>query len=319
MGAASGLVREIVAGGALTDPDWRAAFEEVLRETFVPYYYATGPDGDYRRLWRDDPDPRVRDRWRAGVYDDVPLATRVRDGVLVSSSSQPSLMARMLEALDFRDGMTVLEIGTGPGWTAGLLSHRLGERNVTTVDLDRDITDAARAHLAAAGHHPHVVTGDGALGCPEHAPYDRIIATCELPRVPPGWLAQCAPGALVLAPVATGLVRLRVTDASHAAGHFLATPAFFVPLRGATPPPPPAPGLSGVPRRARSDDSFRFLLALCAGQLEAADAYRLWRDEDCPPRERYGMTVGDGGQWAWLDREEGPYGWPFDAPGGDGT
>ncbi|GAA2089462.1 methyltransferase domain-containing protein [Streptomyces albiaxialis] len=332
-----------MAGGALSDPAWRAAFAEVPRELFVPFYYAAARDGGYERLWRDDPDPERRARWREGVYTDQPLATRIRDGELISSSSQPSLMARMLEYLRVEDGMTVLEIGTGPGYNAALLCHRLGDSRVTTVDLDPDITDAARAHLAAAGRRPRVITGDGARGCPAHAPYDRIIATCALPSVPPAWLAQCAKDALILAPLATGLLALRVggeaaasghgetasaerghaedtapeREEAAASGHFTPTPAYFVPLRGGTPaPPPPPPATPGVPGHARRDDSFRFLLAVSGGRLEPEEAYALWHREGRPGRERYGVTVADGRQWAWLDDPYGPYAWPLGGTGG---
>ena len=127
-----------------------------------------------------------------GAYADAPLATRVRDGELLSSSSQPSLMAKMLAELAVRDGDAVLEIGAGTGYNAALLSHRLGDGLVTTVDLDPEITESARRHLAAAGHHPTVVTGDGARGCPERAPFDRIIATCTL-QLDPARLARPVP------------------------------------------------------------------------------------------------------------------------------
>ncbi|MFE3720958.1 methyltransferase domain-containing protein [Streptomyces cyaneofuscatus] len=305
------LVRGIVAQGGLTDPAWRAAFEEVERHLFVPYYYVHGSRG-YERLWGEDPDPVRRRRWVRGVYGDEALATRMRDGELISSSSQPSLMALMLEALDVRDGHTVLEIGTGPGYNAALLSHRLGDAAVTSVDLDPEITDAARAHLAAAGYRPTVITGDGARGCPQRAPYDRIIATCTLPAVPSAWPEQCSPGARILAPVATGLVSLDVRATAHgprAEGHFLHTPAYFVPLRGASPLSEPLARPGGVPRRAIGDELFRFLLTLTAGSLDPRDALSLWEREERPQRERYGVTVADGRQWAWLDDPEGPYTW----------
>ncbi len=305
-GLRAGLVRELVARGELTDTRWLAAFEEVPRELFVPSYYVGAPGG-HRRLSRDDPDPRARDAWLSGVYADEPLATYVRGGELISSSSQPSLMAKMLTALDLHDGHTVLEIGAGTGYNAALLAHRLGDDAVTTVDLDPEITDAARAHLAAAGFHPTVVTGDGALGCPSRAPFDRTMATCALSSVPPAWVAQSGPGGLILAPLATGLIALRVADATHAEGRFLRTPAFFVPLRGAAVPPPP--DRSGLPWRLLSSDRFQFLLTL--SRMAPTDALALWHDEGRPSRERYGVTVAGDRQWAWLDTPEGPWRWPL--------
>ncbi|AXG77878.1 methyltransferase domain-containing protein [Streptomyces paludis] len=315
------LVAEIEATGALDDPAWRAAFEAVPRHVFVPYYFVSRPGG-WERLWSGDPDPARRARWLRGAYSDGPLAIRVRDGELISSSSQPSLMAGMLAALDVRDGDRVLEIGAGSGYNAALLARRLGDDLVTTVELDPEIAESARTHLATAGYRPAVVAGDGARGCPERAPFDRIIATCTLPSVPAGWPAQCRPGARILAPLATGLIALRVGGegeseggeggAPYAEGRFLHTAAYFVPLRGvpgggygARPP------LGRMPRGASGNELFRFLLTLTAGSLEPREALALWERERHPERERFGVTVAGDRQWAWLDDPAGPYTWPL--------
>ncbi|MFF2651595.1 methyltransferase domain-containing protein [Streptomyces sp. NPDC058045] len=309
--ARAGLVRQIDAAGAWAeDPAWRTAFTEIPRHLFVPYYYV-GVGGGYRRLWGEDPDPAQHTRWLRGAYADTALATRVRDGELVSSSSQPSLMALMLTALRVQDQppSRVLEIGAGSGYNAALLAHRLGDEQVTTIDLDPEITATAREHLAAVGRHPHVVTGDGARGWPARAPYDRIIATCTLATVPRAWLAQCRPGALVLTPFATGLLLLRVQDAEHAEGRFLDTSAFFVPLRGTSPPPEDTREPAGLPRRALRHDLFRFLLALTGHRLTPQEALALWHQEHHPERARYGVSVRGPEAWAWLDDPEGPYTW----------
>ncbi|AIR98441.1 methyltransferase domain-containing protein [Streptomyces glaucescens] len=315
--ARAALVREIEASGAWdADPVWREAFAAVPRHVFVPYYYV-GVLGGYERRWGEHPDPRARERWVKGAYADAPLATRLRDGELLSSSSQPSLMALMLAALEVRDGDRVLEIGTGSGYNAALLTHRLGDGDlVTTVDLEPEITESARRHLDAAGYHPVVVTGDGARGVPGRAPFDRIIATCALPSIPPAWLAQCRPGGRILTPLATGLVLLTVAGPGQAEGRFLDTAAYFVPLRGgsrseAGPGPGDQAGLGAVPRRGREDDLFRFLFALTRGSLDPQEAYALWEREGRPGRERYGITVTGHGEWAWLDDPEGPYAWPL--------
>ncbi|MFF4436967.1 methyltransferase domain-containing protein [Streptomyces sp. NPDC001621] len=304
------LVREIDADGAWAgDPVWREAFAEVPRHLFVPYYYVAGRGG-YERRWGESPDPAARERWVRGAYEDVPLATRLRDGELLSSSSQPSLMARMLVALRVEDGDRVLEVGAGTGYNAALLAHRLGDDDlVTTIDLEPEITESARQHLAAAGHRPPVVTGDGARGVPERAPFDRIIATCALPTVPRAWLAQCRPGARVLTPLATGLLALTVRDAEHAEGRFLPSAAFFVPLRGEGRAEPEEVSLTGLPARAREQEPFRFLLALTRGALDPRQAHALWEREGEPDRGRYGVTVDGEHAWAWLDDPGGPHRW----------
>ncbi|GEB60291.1 methyltransferase domain-containing protein [Streptomyces gardneri] len=305
------LVRRIEADGVLADPAWRAAFAEVPRHLFVPYFYVSGTSG-YERLWAGDPDPARRARWLRGAYADTAVATRVRDGELVSSASQPSLMALMLHALDVRDGDDVLEIGAGTGYHAALLSHRLGEEHVTTVDLDEEIAESARTHLAAAGYRPAVLAADGARGCPERAPYDRIVATCAVPAVPYPWLAQCRPGALVLAPLSTGLILLRVRDGTHAEGRFLETSAYFVALRGVG---AYAPGRPGPRHGPAGDERFRFLWGLVAEALDRREALSLWLREGRPERERFGVTVSGDRQWAWLDEPGGPYAWPLPTAG----
>ncbi|MER6028368.1 methyltransferase domain-containing protein [Streptomyces sp. NPDC001851] len=310
--ARAALVREIDADGAFAgDPVWRETFAAVPRHLFVPYYYVAGAHG-FERRWGESPDPEARARWVRGAYADVPLATRLRDGELVSSSSQPSLMALMLVALAVEDGDRVLEVGAGTGYNAALLAHRLGDDDlVTTIDLEPEITESARRHLAAAGHHPAVVTGDGARGVPERAPFDRVIATCELSTVPRAWLAQCRPGARILTPLATGLLALTARDAAHAEGRFLSSAAYFVPLRGGGRPQPEGVSLAGLPARAREQETFRFLLALTRGTLDPQEAYALWEREGTPERERYGVTVAGEHTWAWLDEPEGPYAWPL--------
>lgn len=310
--ARAALVREIEAEGVwAAEPVWREAFAQVPRHLFVPYYYVAGARG-YERRWGESPDPAARERWVRGAYEDVPLATRLRDGELISSSSQPSLMARMLVALGVADGDRVLEIGAGTGYNAALLAHRLGDDDlVTTVDLEPEITESARCHLAAAGYRPAVVTGDGARGVPERAPYDRIIATCALPSVPRAWVAQCTEGARILTPVATGLLTLTVRGGGCAEGRFLPSAAFFVPLRGVARAGVGLGELGGVPSQALEDELFQFLVELTRGVLSPREAYEVWAREGMPGRERFGVSVEKDREWVWLDDREGPFAWPL--------
>jgi protein-L-isoaspartate(D-aspartate) O-methyltransferase len=123
------------------------------------------------------------------------------DGIPISSSSQPAMMAIMLEQLELRRGHRVLEIGTGSGYNAALMSLITGpEGTVTSVDIDAELVARARASLDAAGFPDvKVMCADGGYGDPDGAPYDRIIVTAGAWDIAPAWLEQLtASGRLVL-------------------------------------------------------------------------------------------------------------------------
>lgn len=227
------LAASLVADGVVTDPRWRAAFAQTPRHRFVPAFYDDG-------TLVDGGDPRQRERWLARVYDDDTLVTQraqVPGTPMVwptSSSTAPVLMARMLDLLDVRDGSRVLEIGTGTGYNAALLCHRLGDANVTSIDIDAGLVEAARARLADIGYRPRLLAGDGAAGAAAFAPYDRIIATAGIQAVPTAWVHQLAHDGVIVADLrgnlASHLVRLRKTD-GNTDGRFLAESGHFMWLR----------------------------------------------------------------------------------------
>ncbi|MEO3750347.1 methyltransferase domain-containing protein [Streptomyces sp. B6B3] len=214
-------------------PEWEAAFRGLPRAAFLPdliwpFDADSGTAAAVNR--RTDPDA-----WQAAARSDAPIVTQWDDGAHdgeapgetpTSSASAPPLVAAMLADLDVCPGMRVLEIGTGTGWNAALLAHRLGDDNVVTVEVDPEVAADARRALAKAGRRPLVVTGDGALGVPDGAPYDRVIATCGMRRIPAEWLRQLRPGGVILAPWGTSysshdaLVRLTVRPDGSASGPF---------------------------------------------------------------------------------------------------
>src|SRR5215204_4057723 len=131
-----------------------------------------------------------------------PARGRPARGRPISSSSQPAIMAVMLDQLDVRPGQRVLEIGTGTGYNAALLAELVGGSGaVTTVDIDADLVEQAGRNLDAAGvggvdvvrgdgsaGGVDVVRGDGSAGWPDAAPYDRIILTAAARDLAPAWL-----------------------------------------------------------------------------------------------------------------------------------
>jgi protein-L-isoaspartate O-methyltransferase len=231
----SELGRSLLARNAMT-PDWMDAFLAVPRSAFLPdvmwpYDMDTGTSVEIER--RKEPA-----RWQDYADANVPIVTQWDDGasagmgsLCTSSASMPSVVFRMLAALDLEDGHRVLEIGTGTGWNAGILAHRVGQDNVVSIEIDPAVADDARDRLGALGLHGTVLTRDGALGDPAGAPYDRIIATAGLRRIPGEWLRQ-APEGLIVAPWGThftngdAVARLTVAEAC-ASGRFAGAVQFM--------------------------------------------------------------------------------------------
>ncbi|WP_376797489.1 methyltransferase, FxLD system [Thermogemmatispora sp.] len=137
------------------------------------------------------------------VYRDQVVPLKVVDGVCISSSSQPAIMAIMLEQLGLEPGQRVLEIGAASGYNAALMAHIVGESgSVVTVDIDEDLVAGARAHLEAAGYgQVRVICGDGAQGYPPAAPYDRIILTVASGDIAAPWYEQLKPNGRLLLPL----------------------------------------------------------------------------------------------------------------------
>ncbi|CAB4953240.1 unannotated protein [freshwater metagenome] len=116
------------------------------------------------------------------------------------TTSQPSTIALMVEALDLRPSSRVLEIGTGYGYEAAVLSRLAAE--VWSVEWWPALAEVAAANLAGFGaDHVHVVTGDGRLGLPEQAPYDAIVVAAQSADIPPALIAQLAVGGRLVMPL----------------------------------------------------------------------------------------------------------------------
>ncbi|MEU5792234.1 methyltransferase, FxLD system [Streptomyces sp. NPDC047813] len=268
------LVDQIQADGHARTPAVEAALRTVPRHLFVP----EAPLAD---AYANDP-VHVK-------YDP--------EGTSISCASQPAVVALMLDQLEAQPGERILELGAGTGYNAALIGHLVGPNgHVTTIDVDDDLVEGARAHLAAAGAtNVEALTRDGALGHAEGAPYDRIIATVGAHGIPHAWLEQLAEGGRLVTPqrltgsVSRSIIYVKRDGRWQSVGSEMNT---FMPLRR---------GIADDDRRAvplSTDGAVR--LQAPAGLAIDADALAGVLDQ---PRveEWTGMTVRAGESPEWME------------------
>ena len=172
----------------------------------------------------------VPEAQRRDAYADHPLPIGHDQTI-----SQPYIVAFMTQALDLRPTDRVLEIGTGSGYQAAILGELAGQ--VYTIEIVAPLAERARGTLASLGYrNVHVRAGNGYLGWPEEAPFDRIMVTAAPDEVPPALVAQLKDGGLMAIPVGTGYQELRILRKTARGMETLATlPVRFVPMTGKPP------------------------------------------------------------------------------------
>jgi protein-L-isoaspartate(D-aspartate) O-methyltransferase len=204
-GSPDDLVRATRAHG-VRDPRLLEAIRAIPRAGFVPPEHVA-------RAYADAPVPIARDQ----------------------VTTQPSLVAAMIDALDLAGEERVLEVGTGLGWQTALLS-RLA-REVVSVERWPDLAAAARENLVRAEvANAEVFVGDGSLGWPEHAPYDAILVSAAFPDVPAPLSEQLSPSGRLVMPIGRGGAERVLLFAPHPEGLRpvrTVTDAHFVRLIGA--------------------------------------------------------------------------------------
>jgi protein-L-isoaspartate(D-aspartate) O-methyltransferase len=177
------LVAHLRRAGTLTDPAVERALLTVPRELFVA--------------------PVAARHGLQAVYRDRAIVTK-RDalGRPTSSSSQPRIMAAMLQQLQARPGQRVLEVGAGSGYNAALLATLVGPGGlVVSVELDQEVARSAQAALARGGYRVQVAAADGRPGWAARAPFDRIIVTASTEDVPRAWFDQLVVGGRLVLPL----------------------------------------------------------------------------------------------------------------------
>lgn len=209
------LVNALIGEGILHSPQVVQAMRVVPREKFVP------------------------EIMRKQAYADTPLP--IGHGQTISA---PHMVAIMAEALELSEGLKVLEVGSGSGYHAAVVaeiiapleSNRLG--HVYTIEIVPELYKLAKGNLDATGYSDRVTVmlGDGSIGYPEFAPYDRILVTAAAPRVLNTLLPELSTPGILVIPVGSSfflqeLVKVKVDDRGHTSMTSLGGVA-FVPLLG---------------------------------------------------------------------------------------
>ena len=183
------LASLLLSHGPSLSAEVHAAFARVPRHVFVP------------------------EMGEAAAYRDEAFVIKCGpDGLPVSSSSQPAMMAIMLDQLGLEPGHRVLEIGTGTGYNAAVMSAVVGPGGeVVSIDIDPELVARARSSLHAAGYDAVTVKcADGGYGDPAGAPFDRVIVTAGAWDIAPAWLDQLAPDGRLVLPLSVRGMQLSV-------------------------------------------------------------------------------------------------------------
>ena len=167
------LIDIMKSTGFLTDSRVESAIRKTPRHNFVP--------------------ESLKNR----AYENAPIPIMKKQTI-----SQPSVVSRMTEWLDLKEGQKILEIGSGSGWQSAILANIVGKGKIFTVERHAPLADFAKKNLEKLGiKNVKIIHGDGNLGLPEESPFDRIMITAACKEVPSALLDQLSIDGLLIAPV----------------------------------------------------------------------------------------------------------------------
>ncbi|MBD0743169.1 ATP-grasp peptide maturase system methyltransferase [Streptomyces sp. CBMA152] len=333
------MAKTLAKDGALADPAWLQAVEQVPRHRFVPGFYlpADERDGHGLTVWQPVTAELDYGRWLTAAYTDTTLITQFdgdepnwkqpvarHGGAPTSSSTLPSLVLRMWADADLHEGHTVLEIGTGTGYSTALACERIGSADITSIEVDGRRLEQAASALYGCGYTPTLAVAEGSYGYWPEAPFDRIVAACSFRAVPPALLAQTRPGGKILLTLSGwlyGYARVLLTVAADgtAEGQLLpgtvsfmsarthAAPAFGNPAHWAACLPENTRTSRHSPERitAATEEAFhlRFLAQSAVPDAQMVTVGERVHLADVVTGSAATLTPTDGG---WRVREGGP-------------
>ncbi|MGW0363328.1 protein-L-isoaspartate O-methyltransferase family protein [Streptomyces sp. NPDC002990] len=201
------------------------------------------PVRDDEGLWQFVVRAEEPEVWRRAVWnphqsvvtqlDDGDITPGPAPGDFTSSVSALDIVMRKLHHLALKPRSRVLEIGYGSGYHTALLCERVGSERVVAIEVDDELARTGASNLKATGYHPGLVVGDGLQGAPGGGPFDRVVNTASLRRVPYAWIEQSRPGGVILTPFGTvysnaGLLRLGVdSTGTRAQGCFVGASSYM--------------------------------------------------------------------------------------------
>ncbi|MEU2867732.1 protein-L-isoaspartate(D-aspartate) O-methyltransferase [Streptomyces olivoreticuli] len=224
-------------------PAWRDAVASTPRHLLVPRWWNRSQD--VPGGWTLSDGSASPQEWMNAAYSDTTLVTRAGalhadhagegqtgNGEPTSSSTMPGLVITMLRLLDAQPGMTAVDVATGSGYSAALLSHALGSDAVLSVDVDPYLTEAAGQRLAALGIRPRIETVDATGPLPADG-FDRLVAMVSARGIPASWRAAVRPGGQLVTTIAnTSLMVIAEKHADGTAtGHIAAEQGHFMTVR----------------------------------------------------------------------------------------
>ncbi|MDD2666166.1 MAG: protein-L-isoaspartate O-methyltransferase [Methanocellales archaeon] len=166
--------------------------------------------------------------YREKAYADHPLPIGENQTI-----SAPHMVAMMCDLLDIQSGMSILEIGAGCGYHAAVMAELVGEGHIYTVDRLSSLVNSAIENLQIAGYsNVTVFVGDGTLGLPDHAPYDRISVACAAPDIPPPLIGQLKSGGKMVIPIGRHIQNLYLVEKRNGIIKKDSGGVVFVPLIG---------------------------------------------------------------------------------------
>lgn len=290
---------------------WIRPIATVSRHELIPRWFESRAGQRRLRIGVDDPEawmhaayvsPRSLVTQVGALHADCADADARPTGSPASSGTNPYLVMQMLRYARVHTGATVLDIGTGPGYSAALLAARLGEAHVTSIDVDTYITDVATRRLARIGLHPAIATVDARGRLDWEG--DRIVATVAMPGIPASWLSALRTGGRLAVTVqgTSILITARKLDDGFAWGVVEPVRVGFMPARGDVPETARAVGVPDV-----VDGGEKTVGRMPVIDLTAAAALSSMLALTAPGVEHRYAETDDAQRTAWITHPDGSW------------